>query len=469
MADALDPTLRPGGLVPVDDLLVDRIEHILDSGDDHTLLALLDALYPADIARLMASLGEANRQRLFGRLPTDVASEVLVELDEDEREGVLEETSNERVAELINELDTDDAADVLESLDDDVAREVLPQLDDADEIRELMLYAGDTAGGIMATEYVAVSDRATVGEATEEVRRQAEEVEEVYTVFVVDRDDRLVGLLSLKRLLLAPARTPVRDVLDADFVSVEVDVDQEEVARMMARYDLVSLPVVDKAGHLVGRITIDDVVDVLREEAAEDLQVISGSGDEGLHDSPLRVSRRRLPWLVVGLVGTILSASVVLLFGGAVEKVAVLAALMPIVTAMAGNAAIQSASITVQGLSSGRLLPSDALGRVGKEFVVALVNGALLSVLVGIAVVGLGALKVGTFDLPLGEVLRVAEVAMIALLSVIVLATLNGAVIPVVLARMGIDPALSMGPFVTTANDILGLSVYFTVATLLLL
>ena len=281
--------------------------------------------------------------------------------------------------------------------------------------------------------------------------------------------DRLVGLLSLKRLLLAPARTPVRDVLDDDFVSVEVDVDQEEVARMMERYDLVTLPVVDKAGRLVGRITIDDIVDVLREEATEDLQVISGSGDEGLHDSPLRVSRRRLPWLVVGLVGTIMSASVVLLFGGAVEQVAVLAALMPIVTAMAGNAAIQSASITVQGLSSGRLLPSDALGRVGKEFVVALLNGTLLSVLVGIAVVALGAMKLGTFDLPLGEVLRVAEVAMIALMSVIVLATLNGAIIPVVLARMGIDPALSMGPFVTTANDILGLSVYFTVATLLLL
>ncbi len=469
MADATDPQMRPGALVPADDVLVDQIEALLDGGDMGALLAFLDDLYPADIARLMASLGEDDRQRLFDGLPTEMASEVLIELDDDEREGVLEETSNERVTDILNELDTDDAADVFESLGDDVARQILPQLDDADEIRELLLYAGDTAGGIMAAEYVAVADRVTVDEATEEVRRQAEDVEDVYTVFVLDRDDRLVGLLSLKSLLLAPARRPVREIMETDFVSVEVDVDQEIVARMMGRYDLVSLPVVDKAGRLVGLITIDDIVDVLREEAEEDFQVISGSGDEGLHDSPLVVSRRRLPWLIVGLVGTIMSASVVLTFGGAVEKVAVLAALMPIVTAMAGNAAIQSASITVQGLSSGRLLVSDALGRVGKEFVVALVNGALLSVLVGIAVMALGMLKIGTFDLPFREVVRVAEVAMIALASVILLATVNGAVIPVVLARMGIDPALSMGPFVTTANDILGLSVFFTVATLLLL
>jgi magnesium transporter len=469
MADELpQETLRPGAVVPVDALLVDRIEKLLGAGDRHALLAFLDELYPADVARVMVSLGEADRQRLFTLLPAETASEVLMELEDDERETVLEDAPTARVAEILNELDSDDAADVIADLDQDVADAVLPQLEDADEIRELLLYAGDTAGGIMATEFVSVPDRLTVAQATEEVRRQAEDVEDVYVVFVTDPADRLVGLLSLQRLLLSPASARVREIMETDFVSVEVDVDQEEVARMMARYDLVSLPVVDKAGRLVGRITIDDVVDVLREEASEDLQVIAGSGDEGLNDTALQVSRGRLPWLVLGLIGTIMSASIVSLFGGTVEQVAVLAALMPVVTAMAGNAAIQSASITVQGLTSGRLMASDAFKRIGKEFVVALVNGTVLSLLIGGAVLGLGWLHVGLFALPMAEIVRVAGMAMIALLTVIVLATLNGALVPVVLTRLGLDPAVSMGPFVTTANDILGLTIYFSVATALL-
>ncbi len=416
MADELpQETLRPGAVMPVDGLLVDRIEKLLHAGDRHALLAFLDELYPADIARVMVSLDGDDRQRLFDLLPAETASEVLIELDEDERETVLEDTSTARVAEILNELDTDDAADVIADLDQRVADAVMLHLEDADEIRELLLYAGDTAGGIMATEFVSVPMHHTVGQATEEVRRQAEEVDEVYAVFVTDAADRLVGLLSLKRLLLSAAGVRVETVMESDFVSVEVDVDQEEVARMMARYDLVALPVVDKAGRLVGRITIDDVMDVLREEASEDLQVIAGSGDEGLNDTALQVSRGRLPWLVLGLIGTIFSASVVSLFGSTVDGIPVLAALMPVVTAMAGNAAIQSASITVQGLTSGRLMASDAFKRIGKELFVALLNGAVLSVLIGAAVVGLGWLHVGLFALPMAETIRVAEMAMIAL------------------------------------------------------
>lgn len=467
MPEPLVPTERPGTFVPVDTALLARVEALLGARDDAALRALLDELYEADVATVISALSDEAGQRLFALLPTPEAADVLAELDEDGRETVLEDATSARVAELLNELDTDDAADVLGTLDATRAEDVLPQLDDADEIRELLLYAADTAGGLMATEYVSVPRRATVGEATEAVRRQAEDVEEVYNVYVTDEADRLVGLLSLKRLLLAPAHTPVTDILEDDFVAVEVDLDQEEVAKVMARYDLVSLPVVDKAGRLVGRITIDDVIDVLREEAEEDLQAIAGSGDEGLYDSALKVSRGRLPWLMLGLVGCILSASVVSLFEDALHKVAVLAAFMPVMTAMAGNAAIQSASITVQGLSSGRLRPADAFQRVGKELTVALVNGVVLALLLGVAIFALGTLGFGMFALPLDQLGRVIAMAVLALLAVITLATTNGALIPVVLSRLGIDPAVSMGPFVTTANDILGLTVYFGIATYL--
>ena len=419
------------------------------------------------MAALISALSDDEAQQLFALLPTAAAADVLAELDEDDRETVLEDASTARVAELLNELDTDDAADVLGTLEAGRAEDILPQLDDADEIRELLLYPADSAGGIMATETVAVRQGETVAEATEEVRRQAEEMEEIYSVFVTDEADRLVGLLSLTRLLLTPAHTRVEEVMERDFVAVEVHLDQEEVARMMQRYDLVSLPVVDKAGRLVGRIAVDDVMDVLREEAEEDLQAIAGSGDEGLNDTALQVSRGRLPWLVLGLVGCIFSASVVSMFEDALHKVAILAAFMPVMTAMAGNAAIQSASIAVQGLSSGRLLPSDALRRVGKELVVALVNGLVLAVLLGLAIFALGAFRFGMFDMALGELARVILMAVLSLVVVITLATTNGALIPVLLSRIGIDPAVSMGPFVTTANDILGLTVYFSIATYL--
>lgn len=464
---------RPGSFVRVDDELVGRVERLLSANDVPALLALVETFHAADVARLIGSLDGDDAQRLFSFLTAEDASEVLIELDPDDRETVLEDATAARVASIVNELDTDDAADIVGDLDDDVAADVLPRLEDEDEIRELLLFAGDTAGGIMATEYVAVPLAATVGEATEEVRRQAEEVEDIYVVYVTDRDDRLAGFVTLKRLLLSPAPTPVESIMEQDFISVGVGVDQEEVARIMSRYDLVSLPVVDGAGRLVGRITIDDVIDVLREEANEDFQVISGSGDEGLSDSALRVSRGRLPWLVLGLGGTILSASVVSSFTRSLEQSIVLVSFIPIMTAMAGNAAIQSASITVQGLSSGRLLLSDAFRRVGKELAVALLNGLALSFLLGAAVVGLGA--AGVFEagaggtMAMAEVARLALMATLALLSVIVLATVNGALIPVVLSRLGIDPAVSMGPFVTTANDILGLTVYFTIATLLFL
>ena len=446
----------------LDGRFVERVEELLEGGSRDELTALLDTLHTADVARLMGMLSLDEARRVFHLLPDDEAAEVLTELDSADRERLLETAAPARIAEILDKLDTDDAADVLGDLREDVARDVLPRLEDADELRGLMAYEGDTAGGLMATEFVVVPSHATVAQATEEVRRQAEHMDEVYVIFVEDDSGRLVGLVSIKRLLLSPASTFVERIMETDFVSVTADRDQEDVARIMERYDLVSLPVTDRDGRLVGRITIDDVVDVLREEADEDLQVISGaSGDEELNSSIFEIMRGRLPWLAVGLLGTFLSASVVKHFESALEHVVVLAFFIPIMTAMAGNAAIQSAAITVQGLSSGRLLVGDAFRRVFKETTVALLNGmALSSLLCGI---------VWAFGLGGPDTLRLALVSALSLFIVIILATTNGALIPVVLSKLGVDPAVSMGPFVTTANDILGLSIYFGITTALFL
>ena len=337
---------------------------------------------------------------------------------------------------------------------------MLPTLEDTDDLTELLDYGEETAGGLMAREFVSIRPGWTFAEATEQVRRSSEDVDELYTAYVTKEDGTLVGLLSLKQLLLSPAEALVRDVMDTEFISVTTSVDQEEVGRIVQRYDLVSLPVLDEGGRLMGRITIDDVVDVIRDEAEEDIQIMSGlTGDEGTSDTIFRISRGRLPWLIVGLIGSGLSGSVITTFEGALQQAVVLATFIPIVTAMGGNAAVQSAAIAVQGLSSGELWVDDIFKRMGKEIAVAMVNGAVVAALLctTVAVFGLGdpGLLVATLGL--------------TMLTISVMATTNGALIPFILTRFGIDPASAMGPFVTTLNDILGLTVYFLFASYLYL
>ncbi len=448
--------------ITIDAHLVDNIRHLIEEREDGMLLNLLTDLYPVDIASLMERLQEREARYLFLLLPDEQRAEVLVELEPAWQEKVLQGLSAETIADLLDELDTDDAADLVAELPDTLRDQVLPELEDEEEVRELLAYDEETAGGIMGTEYVVVSHTATIEEATEAVRAHAEWVDPLHTVFVVDEEKRLVGQLPLKTLLLYPGHTPVREVMQRDLVTALPHVDQEDVARLMEKYDLVVLPVVDEQERLIGRITIDDVVDVIREEVEEDLSHISGTGgDEELSDSLFKVSRGRLPWLLLGLVGTLLSGLVVNFFQGSLQQAVVLATFIPVMTAMAGNAAIQSSAITVQGLASGKLWQSDLLKRLVKEMGVAFVNGGVLALLLvaAISFMGLGG----------DHTLQLSLTAGCALFSVILLATTNGALIPVLLHRLGIDPAVSMGPFVTTANDILGLAVYFTIATLLFL
>ena len=349
---------------------------------------------------------------------------------------------------------------MLADVDDARAEVVLTQLEDADDVEALLRYGEDTAGGLMGTELVSVIETATIAEATEAVRACADTVDPIYVVYVVGADGRLVGAVPLKRLLLSPATAPVAGAALRDLMTVGPDLDQEEVARVMERYDLVSLPVVSASGKLLGRITIDDVVDVIREEAEEDLQRAVGiTGDEELSSSVFAVSRGRLPWLAIGMAGAFVSGLVIQGFEGALERAIVLATFIPLVTATGGNAAIQSAAIAVQGLTSGDLWLGDGLRRLGKEMLVALLNGVVLGAGIGAVVVTMG----------LGDPVRLALTVGLTLLTVVVLATTVGALVPFALRRAGVDPASAMGPFVTTLNDIVGLSVYFAIASVVYL
>ena len=451
---------RPSGLLELDESVVDDIVALLADGQRGMVLNLVADLYPADVALLLHHLPTTEAKQLFRWLPPEVASDTLVELEDAYRADLLKELSATALTDLLDALDTDDTVDVLADLPDELALQLLPDLKDTEDLIELLEYGEETAGGLMAREYVSVPPDWTLQEATEEVRRNADAVDEVYTAYVVDADGLLVGVVSLKQLLLSSATVPVRDIMETDFISVSVDVDQEEVGQLVQRYDLLSVPVVDEAGRMLGRITIDDVVDVIRDEAAEDIQLMSGlTGEEETVDTVMQVSRGRLPWLVVGLVGSGLSGLVIGTFEGTLQRAVVLATFIPIVTAMGGNAAVQSAAIAVQGLGSGELWLRDAFRRLGKEMLVALLNGTVIAGLLCGTVAALGMGDVGTLVMTLG----------LTMVSVSLVATTNGALIPFVLTWVGIDPASAMGPFVTTLNDIIGLALYFLIATTLYL
>lgn len=451
---------RPAGLLDIDAAVVDDLTVLVANKQRGMVLNLVADLYPADIALILRHLPFEEAQRMLRWLPPELAGDTVAELEDTFRAALLEGLPQTNLTELIDALDTDDAADVLADLPEEVALGLLPTLEDTDDLTELLDYGEETAGGLMAREFVSIRPGWTFAEATEQVRRSSEDVDELYTAYVTKEDGSLVGLLSLKQLLLSPAEALVRDVMDTEFISVTTSVDQEEVGRIVQRYDLVSLPVIDEEGRLMGRITIDDVVDVIRDEAEEDIQIMSGlTGDEGTSDTIFRISRGRLPWLIVGLIGSGLSGSVITTFEGALQQAVVLATFIPIVTAMGGNAAVQSAAIAVQGLSSGEFWVDDIFKRVGKEIAVAVVNGVVVAVLLctTVAVFGLG--DPGFLVATLG----------LTMLTISVMATTNGALIPFILTRFGIDPASAMGPFVTTLNDILGLTVYFVIASYLYL
>ena len=429
----------------------DTLKHLVaraESGSDEDVKELVTSLHPADVAEVINALeGSEFQNRVFGVLPADVIPAVLTRVSPLAREKIVAALSVDRLQQILSELDSDDAADLVGSLRKERAQAVLERLPGpvSARIQQLLRYPADTAGGLMQSEYAAVLEGATVEEAVDIVRGLARAVSNIHNVFVVDHHFHLQGVLPLARLILAQAGETVDAVMDRQVVSVTADTDQEAVAQLFRKYDLVSLPVTDPRGALLGRITVDDVVDVLEEEASEDFAKLSGLGqEEPLFDSPLRAIRRRLPWLGLNLVTTTVSASVIGFFQGTIQTVAIAAALMTIVAAQGGNAGVQTLTVMVRGLALGQVTLVRVRAILFKEFVVASGNGLALGLVAG----------VGAYLLH-GQAL-LAVVLGLALLVNYLVAAVVASVIPLTLHWLRADPAVASSVFVTACTDLCG-------------
>lgn len=416
-------------------------------------------LHFADIAEVLYPLNNDEAKYIYYLMDENQQADVLMELDEDVRDRFLASLSTKEIADQLENLDSDDAADILGDLSKEQVQEVISQMQDNDaigDIVDLLNYDEDTAGGLMQKEFIKARIDWPVDRALVELRRQAEDVEHVFTIYVVDDVGKLVGVLSLKRLLFAKPKTRIADLYNGkNIISVKTSEDAEEVAKIMEKYDLVSLPVVDLQNKLVGRITIDDMVDFIKEEADKDFQLASGISERIESGSSVwKISRARLPWLIIGMLGGILGSQVISGFEMEISSVPALAFFIPLITAMGGNVGVQSSAIVVQSLARGNYMSKSALKRVGKETLVALTNGVLLSVLI----YGVATILEGT---------TLAIVVSLSLFTVIIFASVFGTLIPLALNKYKIDPALATGPFVTTLNDIIGLFIYFTIGMLL--
>ncbi len=446
-------------VIQVDNELLDNISYLLEVNADKSLLNIFADLHPADIAEILNHLKPEDAEAAFSILDTETASEVLTELDENLRERILKHIDKEKITDIVDELETDDATDIVSELPEQVAEHVLENIDkeDSEDVKELLKYPEDSAGGIMTSDFVFVHESATVKDAIKEVRKHADEFEQIYHIYVLNDEGQLVGIVQLKSLLIYPLHKRIKSIMEKDLIYVTPEVDQEEVAAIMEKYDLVAIPVVDENRKMLGRITFDDIVDVIQEEASEDIQKMAGlTEEEELSYSTFRVSRNRLPWLFVSLFGEMISAVVLSSFEASIKEIIVASFFIPIVMAMGGSAGNQAAIVMVQAMSSGSLWVKESFTRLWKEFRVAMLNG-IISAIVLLALTHF----IFKVDLNFGFILS------LSLFVIMVNATMIGAVVPIVLKKLGADPVIATGPFVATSNDIIGLLIYLSLITIL--
>lgn len=444
-----------------DNLELARLGEALEKGETRVIMRLIDERHPADIADAIEPLPEDQKQRIFELLTPEIAADVLVELNDPSREEIIEETSPVRLAEIAGEMESDDAADLIAELPTETASLVLRNMgrEEMEKVTELLRYPEDTAGGIMKRELLAITEDGTIAQAVRALQKLAQQgdVEDVYNVFVVDRGGRLAGVLPVRRLLLMDSSTPIRKAVDEALIKVHTGVDQEEVANLFKKYDLISLPVVDEGDRLVGRITIDDVVDVIEEESTEDIMRMGGvDEDDRIFCPPSRSVRRRLPWLYVNLASALMAASVVALFQETISKVVMLAVFMPVVAGMGGNAGTQTLTLITRAIALGEIASENVRRALIKESIVALVNGIAVG-----SVMALGT-YVWRGEWMLGTVLGMALVANMFLAGAV------GTVVPLMLKRVGVDPAVASGIIVTTVTDAFGFLSFLGLATLAL-
>ena len=438
---------------------LDRLEQAIKQKDNTFILESLDELLAPDISLILHEFEFEDSKFIVDLLDEEIAAEVIRELDEDFRKKFLKNFTFEAIASFIDFIDSDDAVDILNELPVQTREEVIALLQDEEKsnhIKDLLHYDEDCAGGLMAKELIKTNLNWTVTQCIEEIRRQTKNIEKIYSVYVVDNKDKLLGRVSLKRMLLAEDNTLVADIYDPDIISVESYREAGEVAELMKKYDLVSVPVVNVHGKLLGRITIDDIVDVITEQAEIDMQMMAGISNPVEEDDTIwAMAKARLPWLLIGMVGGILGARFIGLFEADLALIPAMAFFIPLITATGGNVGIQSSSVIVQSLARDSGLTNFTYERFFKGCMVAVINGLSISSIVFL---------VNHF---LGEPYVLSAVVSIALFSVVLLSSLMGTITPIVLDKFGINPALAAGPFITTANDLLGLGVYFLVAHLL--
>ena len=438
-----------------------QIQPLIENQEAEAVRLLLEAYRPEDIAEIFWDIELDEAKFIIKVVGQEEAVEIIRSLDEELQERFFKGYDAKEIADdVVSYLDADDSVDILNLLPTRKAEEVLSYLDDQDYAKNLaamLHYDDDVAGGLMAKELVQVKHNWTVSQCIEEIRLQAEEVDSVHAVYVVDDKNILKGVVSLKDIVLSKAHTSVIEITNTEFIAVNAYATGEEVARLMNKYDLITIPVIDSMNRLIGRITIDDVVDFIKEEADKDFQLQAGLSESvASEDKVLILSRARLPWLMVGLMGGLGSSMLVSNFETDISHLPQMAFFMPVVAAMGGNAGVQSSAIIVQGLANNTLKSKNIMPKLAKEFTVSLINGLVCSALLLL------------FNLLVGHHYNLSLVVSIALITVIIFASLLGTITPLILEKFNIDPALATGPFVTTTNDIIGLTVYFSLGRMLL-
>tara|TARA_B100000683_G_scaffold277840_1_gene339515 strand:- start:28048 stop:29397 length:1350 start_codon:yes stop_codon:yes gene_type:complete len=440
-------------------LFIDKLPKRLEKGKLEKIISTLDEFHPADIAEVLRQTSTDSAISIIRLLGEDVRADVVAELEPEERETILKELPATEIAEsVLKEMDSDDAADLISELPEDKKTSVIEAIEDTEQVQDildLLTYDENTAGSLMAKELIKVKENWTVKQCEYELRKQAQEVEDVHTVYVVDNLDKLVGVLSLKALIINDENVEIKAISNKDIISIKATDESKEASRLMDKYDLVVLPVINESRQLVGRITIDDVVDVIVEEAEKDYQMLSGiSEDVESSDNVWQLTRARFPWLLVGMLGGIFGAMVIGFFENGVNPA--LMAFIPLIVAMGGNVGIQSSALVVQGLAN-QTLSGSITSKLFKELGVGIVNGILCAFLLLLVNILIG-----------HETLSYSFAISASLLSVIVFAAVFGTWIPLFFHRLRIDPALATGPFITTANDIFGLILYFYICKLLI-
>ena len=451
-------TLTPA-FVDVDDELLSDILDLIHSRSENLLKNILNDLFPADVAHIINRLEIEDGDYLFNLLNIEDGSKVIVELDDAHREHFLETLSQKRISELVEEMTTDDATDIVGELSKEKAEGVLENLEDTDynELQELLQYGEHTAGGLMQKEFVAVYKNDTVKKAISLVRKAAKENENIYIIYVVDENDVLTGLLSVARLVLFSPNRKIYKVMDPDLISVPPSMDQEEVAQIFKKYDILSLPVVDPQGKILGKITIDDIVDVLEEEHEEDVAKMVGSNVTEIDSrSPMQVAMLRLPWVLLTLSIEFLAGVVVHQFDKTLSQVILLASFMPIISAISGNTGLQSAALIVRGLATGQVNVKRWWDPLSRQMQTTLIIGSVCALVIGV----IGSVWGGNwvFGVAVGASMFVA----------INISGFIGTSVPMISKRMGFDPAMTAGPFETAFQDVIGIAVFLSIATMLL-